>query len=99
MNIQPGSRTEAFYGATISSEQYYCNFGLNPAYQKILNDRGLKIVGTDASGEARIMELPNHPFFVATLFVPPLSSTAERPHPLVLAFVRAALARAAQRTR
>jgi CTP synthase (UTP-ammonia lyase) len=44
------------------------------------------------------MELPDHPFFVATLFVAPLSSTADRPHPLVVAFVRAAHARAEQRS-
>jgi CTP synthase (UTP-ammonia lyase) len=47
-------------------------------------------VGTDGDGETRILELPEHPFFVATLFVPPLTSTAEQPHPLIMAYLQAA---------
>ncbi len=92
VSIRSDSRAAAFYNAVTSSEQYYCNFGLNPEYQQLLDQGGLRIVGTDASGEARILELPDHPFFVATLFVPPLSSTETQPHPLLLAFVKAALA-------
>jgi CTP synthase (UTP-ammonia lyase) len=38
-----------------------------------------------------LVELPGHPFYVATLFVPQASSTPDRPHPLVTAFVRAAV--------
>lgn len=45
----------------------------------------------DSDGEARILELPGHPFYVATLFVPQMSSSPERPHPLVVAFLQAAL--------
>jgi CTP synthase (UTP-ammonia lyase) len=54
-------------------------------------------VGTGGSalaesvGEARIVELPTHPFFLATLFVPQMRSTREDPHPLFVAFLRAAL--------
>ena len=81
---------DAIYGSKSAFEQYYCNFGLNPAYQSRLHAAGLQIVGTDADGEARILALPQHPFFVATLFVPQLTSTAERPHPLIVAFVKAA---------
>jgi CTP synthase (UTP-ammonia lyase) len=88
--IVPESRIAAIYGATEAIEEYYCNFGLNPAYQSRLHAAGLQIVGTDANGEARILALPRHPFFVATLFVPQLTSTAERPHPLIVAFVKAA---------
>ena len=51
--------------------------------------------GTDADGEVRILELPDHPYFVATLFVPPASSTIVRPHPIVSAFVSAAATRTA----
>ena len=88
--IAPESPIAAIYGATQAIEEYYCNFGLNPAYQARLHAAGLQIVGTDADGEARILALPQHPFFVATLFVPQLTSTAERPHPLIVAFVKAA---------
>jgi CTP synthase (UTP-ammonia lyase) len=47
-------------------------------------------VGRDADGEPRLFTLPAHPFFVASLFVPSLTSTRERPHPLITAFLRAA---------
>jgi CTP synthase (UTP-ammonia lyase) len=88
--IAPASRIAAVYGSTQAIEEYYCNFGLNPAYQSRLHAAGLQVVGTDADGEARILALPRHPFFVATLFVPQLTSTAARPHPLIVAFVKAA---------
>jgi CTP synthase (UTP-ammonia lyase) len=71
-------------------EQYYCNFGLDPAYQDAIDAAGFKVVSTDADGEARILELENHPFYVATLFLPQASSTPEHPHPLIRAFLRAA---------
>jgi CTP synthase (UTP-ammonia lyase) len=70
--------------------QYYCNFGLDPAYQDALDAAGFKVVGTDADGEARMLELESHPFFVATLFLPQASSTPGHPHPLIRAFLRTA---------
>ncbi|HEV7388198.1 MAG TPA: hypothetical protein VGN73_06290 [Gemmatimonadaceae bacterium] len=91
--LDPTSRAARTYGKTRVSEAYYCNFGLNPKYERDLELGGLRITGRDLAGEARILELPAHPFFVATLFVPQLSSSAGRPHPLVTAFLTAALAR------
>jgi CTP synthase (UTP-ammonia lyase) len=41
-------------------------------------------------GEIRAIESPAHRFFIATLFQPQLSSTEQKPHPVVLAFVQAA---------
>jgi CTP synthase (UTP-ammonia lyase) len=55
-----------------------------------VHEGGLQIVGRDADGEPRLFTIPAHPFFVATLFVPSLTSTPERPHPLITAFLRAA---------
>lgn len=49
---------------------------------------GFKIVGTDIYKEARILELKNHPFFIATLFVPQDNSTQNQPHKLVTAFLK-----------
>jgi CTP synthase (UTP-ammonia lyase) len=86
VEIEPDSRVEAIYGSTSAFEQYYCNFGLNPEYQQRLHEAGLRIVGRDANGEARILTLPEHRFFVATLFVPQLTSAPDRPHPLIRAF-------------
>ncbi|HET8930689.1 MAG TPA: hypothetical protein VFN21_08535 [Acidimicrobiales bacterium] len=75
------------YGSTKVTERYYCNFGLNPAHLPLLVEGGLRVSGTDQDGEPRILELPDHPFFVATLFVPQTSSRPGAPHPLVRAFV------------
>jgi CTP synthase (UTP-ammonia lyase) len=90
VEIEPGSRVEAIYGSTSAFEQYYCNFGLNPDYQQRLDDAGLRIVGRDANGEARILTLPKHRFFIATLFVPQLTSSPDHPHPMIRAFFETA---------
>lgn len=90
VTLRPGSKAAGACRATRSMERYYCNFGLNPAYQKQLEEAGLEITGTDENNEARIMELPSHPFFMGTLFVPQAKSTPGKPHPLVLEFCRAA---------
>jgi L-amino acid N-acyltransferase YncA len=92
VQIEPGSQVERLYGATRAIEQYYCNFGLNPEYQGKLHEAGLRIVGSDTSGEARILSLDGHPFFVATLFVPQLTSAPDKPHPIILGFLHAAAA-------
>ena len=92
VKIMPGTRAHRAYGKEESSEQFRCNYGLNPAYQEEIGKRGLKIVGVDLDGQARIVELPDHRFFIATLFLPQLSSSPDRPHPLIMAYLRAAAA-------
>lgn len=82
------SKTFKAYQADKVHEKYYCNFGLNPQYQQQIHYAGFQVVGIDVHQEARILELDNHPFFVATLFVPQDNSSNEKPHPLVLAFVQ-----------
>jgi CTP synthase (UTP-ammonia lyase) len=88
--VQPESRAGRIYGQRAVQEQYHCNYGLNRAYQALLHDEGLRVVGVDGDGEARIVELPAHRFFVGTLFLPQHLSTTTRPHPLVVAYVAAA---------
>lgn len=90
VTLDTGSRAAAIYGRSETEEEYYCNFGLNPEYEKAIDESGLKISGRDEQGEARVVELRSHPFFIATLFVPSLTSTPESPHPVVTALVRAA---------
>jgi CTP synthase (UTP-ammonia lyase) len=101
IRLKPGSQAATFYGATEAVESYYCNFGLNPEYQEPLESAGLIISGWDdtevsapadpGTPEARVIELPDHPFFLATLFVPQTTSTLERPHPLIAAFCESML--------
>ena len=89
LTFSSGSRVAEIYGGISAVEQYYCNFGVNPDYVSLLKSGDLKITGSDSEGEIRVIELPGHPFFLGTLFVPQTRSTAEHPHPLVTAFVKA----------
>ena len=87
--LEPGSMLARIYGRSNVQEQYLCNFGVNPSFVDTLRASSLRIVGSDAEGSVRAVELPNHPFFVGTLFLPQHSSTPSVPHPLVSAFIRA----------
>ncbi len=86
----PGTLAFNAYGKDRSTERFLCNYGLNQRYRDLLFGGGLKIAGEDSEGNVRIVELQSHPFFMATLFVPQLSSEPGRPHPLIVAFLRAA---------
>ncbi|QIN84908.1 glutamine amidotransferase [Rubrobacter tropicus] len=87
VEIEPGSRVHGVYDARTVVEEYRCNYGLTPGSRRLVEAAGLRVSGTDADGEARIVELPEHPFYVATLFVPQTRSSPESPHPLLVAFV------------
>lgn len=99
VNLKPESMVARFYGASRTTERYYCNFGLNPTYRQALEDGGLRITGTDDDDEPRIFELPEHPFYVATLFVPQNRSTADEPHALITALLCAGVTNRDRRRR
>ena len=86
----PGSRVAAIYGATEAVEGYHCSYGLNLAYAARFATGALRITGADEQGEARVVELEGHPFFIATLFQPERSAATGAAHPLITAFVAAA---------
>ncbi len=90
VQIKAGSRTSGLYAKEEIKEQFYCNFGLDPARTETLFSGELNVSGHDEDGEVRVIELEGHRFYLATLFVPQTSSTAEEPHPLVSGFVEAA---------
>jgi len=90
--IDQSSHAARIFGKTSTVEAFYCNYGLSPDYQEALEHAGFKITGRDENGEARIVELPTHPFYIATLFVPQANSSALRPHPIIVAFVKTAAA-------
>ena len=89
VHIQPETRACQLYENNTTIEEYFCNFGINPTYRKSLIEAGLSITATDSDEEPRILELPSHRFFVASLFVPQTTSTPERPHPLIKGFLSA----------
>jgi CTP synthase (UTP-ammonia lyase) len=82
----------AQYGERHPKERYYCRFGLNPKWRSPLEEAGLVVAGVDAKDrDVRVMRLASHPFFFLTLFVPQTSSSPDRPHPLIVGFLHAAL--------
>ncbi|WP_327361310.1 MULTISPECIES: CTP synthase C-terminal region-related (seleno)protein [unclassified Streptomyces] len=95
VRAEPGSLAESVLGAERSMERYHCSYGPEPRYLPVLTAHGLRLSGHDEDGQARIAELPGHPFFLATLFQPELSGDGKRPHPVVKALAAAAVARAA----
>jgi CTP synthase (UTP-ammonia lyase) len=90
VSLKPESKAAAAYQADRSTEAYYCNFGLNPEYRDQMEKAGLVVTGTDENGEVRVVEITQHRFFIGTLYVPQARSKPGIPHPLVLAFCRAA---------
>jgi CTP synthase (UTP-ammonia lyase) len=92
ISISPNTLAHRAYGEEEVTEQFRCNYGLNPHYLPYFSTGSLQVTGTDRAGEARIVELSGHPFFVATLFLPQLLSYPSAPHPLVLAYLAAASA-------
>jgi CTP synthase (UTP-ammonia lyase) len=90
--IVPGTRAATLYGVEEAIEAYYCNYGINPEYRGLLEAGGLVVSGVGGQDEVRIVELPDHPFFVAALFLPQARSTAESPHPLIIGFAAAVAA-------
>lgn len=92
VRIAAGSLAFEAYGQEQAAEQFSCNFGLNPGFDRSRDWGRLKITGVGPAGEARIVELEGHPFYVATLFLPQMSSKPDRPHPLIEAFLKAAMA-------
>jgi CTP synthase (UTP-ammonia lyase) len=93
VTLSATSRVAAWYGGTRTVEQYYCNYGVNPAYEKPLHEAGLRIVGRDDDGEPRVVDLETHPFYIGTLYVPQPTGQPARPHAVVAALLQAATAR------
>ena len=89
IQIVEGSQAADIYAVHRVTERYFCNFSVSPDYLSQLQSGPMQIVGSDAEGEVRIIELPGHPFFIGTLFMPQTLSTPENPHPLVNGFLKA----------
>jgi CTP synthase (UTP-ammonia lyase) len=87
--IAPGTVAARVMGPGPTTERYFCRYGPNADYLQILQSHGLVFSGRDERGEIRVAELPDHPFYVASLFQPELSSDPTWVHPLIAAFAAA----------
>ncbi|MDZ4823553.1 MAG: CTP synthase [Flavobacteriales bacterium] len=90
-NIDPNSKTFKAYGTEAVEERHRHRFEFNNDYREDFEKHGYHCVGINPeSGLVEIIELENHPWFVATQFHPEYHSTVMNPHPLFVAFVKAA---------
>ncbi len=95
-NLALGSIAAGAYGGTKISERHRHRYEVNPEYIERLTAKGIVFSGRSPNGKLmEIMELPRriHPFFVGTQFHPELKSRPLAPHPLFIAFLRAAARR------
>ena len=90
IRIRPGSYLHSFYKKDVVTEEFFCNFEVNPEFEWTVIEAGFPVVARGAQGEIRAIESPTHRFFIATLFQPQLSSKPGKPHPIVVEFLRAA---------
>jgi len=98
ITVLPDTLAADAMGAGPTTERFFCSYGANAEYLSGLEAAGLRVAGHGDDGTLRIAELPEHPFFVGCLFQPALSSSSSWLHPLLVAFARAAIKRAAATT-
>jgi CTP synthase len=89
--ILAGSLAEQVYGANKISERHRHRWEFNNKYLKQYEDAGMIASGLNPESKlVEIVELKDHPFFIGVQFHPELKSTVENPHPVFVAFVKAA---------
>ena len=89
----PGTRFAAICGSEPFEGFHYCSFGLDPAYVEPLERAGVVVGATAPDAGVEAIELPDHPFFLATAFQPQVGAGASgRLGPLLEAFVAASTA-------
>ena len=92
--LAPISRAFTAYGKGQIDERHRHRYEFNNAYRKAFEDNGFAVTGTSPDGTlVEIIELPDHPWFVAVQFHPEFKSKPTRSHPLFRDFIGAALSR------
>ena len=89
--LAPGTISHYAYGKTVISERHRHRYEFNNDYRKKFEKAGLVIAGINPERNlVEIIEIKDHPFFVGTQFHPEFQSRPLNPHPLFLAFIKAA---------
>jgi len=92
--LTPGTRAAAAYGSEKISERHRHRYEVNKKYRAQFEEKGLVLAGLSPDGRlVEMIELKDHPWFVASQAHPELKSQPLVPHPLFAAFVGAAIAR------
>ncbi len=91
-DLRPDTRAYELYQSATITERHRHRYEVNPDYKARLDDAGLTISGASPDGTlAEIVEIEDHPFFIAVQFHPEFLSKPNQPHPLFRGFVRAVL--------
>ncbi len=99
IKLHAGTRAREIYGEAVIYERHRHRYEVNNLLRKRLQSAGLHISGTSPDERlVEVVELEDHPFFVACQFHPEFKSRPERPAPLFRDFIAAALERAAARS-
>jgi len=97
IKLHAGTRALDMYGEAVIYERHRHRYEVNNRLRKRLESAGLRVSGTSPDERlVEVIELDDHPFFVASQFHPEFKSRPERPAPLFRDFVAAALARAGE---
>lgn len=90
--LQQDSKIAEAYGKLSISERHRHRYEFNNDYLSRFEEKGLMAVGKNPdNGLVEVVEIKNHPWFVGTQFHPEYKSTVEKPHPLFIAFIKAAI--------
>jgi CTP synthase len=91
--LLPGSLARQIYGQEKVVERHRHRYEVNNRYIPQLMNSGLRVSGISATEDlTEMIELPDHPWFIACQFHPEFTSTPRKGHPLFSAFIRAAMA-------
>jgi CTP synthase len=91
-HLVEGSKVRALYGAETIEERHRHRYEVNNTYLDRLAEQGLQVVGWSADHSlVEIIEIPNHPWFVACQFHPEFTSRPRGGHPLFTGYIKAAL--------
>jgi CTP synthase len=88
--LKTGSQAQLIYGSETIMERHRHRYEFNNNYMKQLEDAGMVISGLSVDGLVEMIEIPEHPWFVACQFHPEFTSTPRDGHPLFAGFVKAA---------
>ena len=91
INLTINSRVKELYQTDRILEEYHCGFGVNPDCLRLFDDSGLNFCGYDDNDEPRVFEIPRHKFFIGTAYQPERSAFSNKSHPIISAFLVAAL--------
>ncbi len=98
--LAEGSRSAMAYGTLDISERHRHRYEFNPDYREQFIHAGMVPVGTSPDGTlVEVVEIPDHPWFVAVQYHPEFRSQPNHPHPLFAGFIEAALKLRSERPR